>query len=158
MASRYILFSSWNWKRECVEHTFNSVHASSGPSVGADSSLVTLALLVVLRSNTGGGELALELDMFDDGLFWSSNGSLPSIDRGDEASSANRSDVDLLLVLLPPRLWAFLASSIDRRVGLKDTEEEAVAGGDAGVNRSCSAFVALRIQIVLPISVTVNET
>ena len=51
-----------------IGYTFNSLHASSGPSAGADSSLVTLALLVVLPSNTGGGELALELDILDAGL------------------------------------------------------------------------------------------
>ena len=52
-----------------VLHTLSSDQASSGPSVGADSSLVTLALPVVLPSNIGGGELALELDIFDDGLL-----------------------------------------------------------------------------------------
>lgn len=96
--------------------------------------------------------------MFEDGLLWSSCDILPSIDRGwDDASSASRSNVDLLLEVLPPRLRELFASSIDRKVGLK-LADEAVAGGDAGVNRSCSALVALRMQMVLPISETVSET
>ena len=60
--------------------------------------------------------------------------------------------------MLPTRLCAFLVSSIDLRVELNVTDDEAVAGGDVGMKRSCSALVALRMQIVLPISVTVSDT
>ena len=77
----------------------------------------------------------------------------PSIDRGgDDASSASRSLVDLVLPLLP-RLWG----SVDRKELAMD-EGTPDGGGETGANRSCSAFVALRMQTVLPISVTVSET
>lgn len=138
-----------------AKHTFNSDQASSGPSVGADSSLVTFAL-EVRPSNVGGGELAFELDRFDGGRVRSSK--RPCMDRGEETSSANRSEVDRVLDPLPTRLCAAFVSSIDRNVGLKADDGDAVAGGDAGVKRSCSALVALRMQTVLPMSVTVRET
>lgn len=77
---------------------------------------------------------------------------LPSEDLGgDDASSARRSD--RRLELLPARLW-----TVERIVLNADDDGELVGGGDVGPKCSCSAFVALRMQIVLPISVTVYET
>ncbi len=78
--------------------TFNSLHASSGPSAGAESSLVRPALCApVLRvgvtlSKIGGGEVALpsELEGCEGGRLRSSTEVRLTVERGGDDGKANR--------------------------------------------------------------------
>ena len=119
-------------------HTLSSAHASSGLSPVAEPSLLLLPLTFGF-SNSGGGELALELDMLE--------GGRRGVTRGDDDGDAlKRSSPPRKLALLP-LLWCDVAefersSSTARRDGVYPF---AIEDELPGMKASCSAFVALRI-------------
>ena len=88
--------------------TLSSAHASSGPSPVAELSL--FAPLILFFSNSGGGELAFELDMFD--------GGRRGVTRGDDNGDTRYSSPPRELALLPERWCVDRNSSTARKDGV----------------------------------------
>lgn len=132
--------------------TLSSAQASSGPSPVTELSLLFPPPFILLFSKSGGGELALELDMFDGGRRGVTRGDVV----GDDPYLISSPPRELVLL---PDLWCVVAER-SSSTALKDGVNPFVAPleAPAGMNASCSAFVALRICTVFPISVTVAET
>lgn len=148
-ASRYGYLGIGKQKQKCQRRlpnaqnaerrTLSSDHASSD---GAESSLMTPLPRTGDLSNIGGGEFVLELEGSEDDVPLRST----SLAAGDSPS---------------PRLE--LAADDLRSCPDRSSSTERLDGGGCEVsggtvNSSCSARVALRMQMILEISVTVAET